>query len=230
MLVIKRDAGADQQDYPAHVEPDHEYQQNREPGIDRGIAGGAADKSGKQNTRGLPQHSAHDRAVQGRTEVYPGIRHQHVDEGKDRDHQHKRQQLAGKAQQIVHKGQVVEVLDDVIAAERGGYANRGKHQHRPDHDHAEVIAEALHQRAAAAQTPGVVKSGFDLLYQRDCRIEQQQQTNGAKYADLHILDEFDDAGAEFGTFFAYGCEYLRQRRLELIVHTESLQHRDTDRE
>ena len=72
--------------------------------------------------------------------------------------------------------------------------------------------------------PGIVQRLLDFRQQRNDRVEKKNQAERAKHPDVDIIDELDNFFGYFHALFAQGCKQVQQQGLNLVMHTESLQH------
>ena len=230
MLQVERHRGAEQQDQPAEIQPEHEQDQDREAGVDRGVAGRGGGEQGEGPAGRLPQDAAHHAADQRRPEPHPGVGHEGVDEGEGADHQHVRQQVPDLQREPADRLHPHRLAHHARARRGGGDAHGREHQQRADQQRREVAAEALADAARAAHVPDVVERLLDLLHQRDRGVEQQREADRAEHADVDVLDELDDALGDLDALLAQRLEEREQHGADLVVDAEGLQHREAERE
>ena len=105
-----------------------------------------------------------------------------------------------------------------------------ENQYRADKNDAQIITESLCQRTQPVDLPHKVKRGFNFLDQGyDC-IYQQGKTERAEHAHFYILHKPDDVLRDLGALRTQRRQQIEQQRLDLVVHSESLEHRKTDRQ
>ena len=154
----------------------------------------------------------------------------HVHEGERSDHQHERHHPAGGKRQHAHRLEHEDRSGHLRIERHGGDAERAEHEDRPDEQHAEVTADAIAEAAQVSDVPDRVERFLDLLHQGDHGIDQQREADRAQDADVHVRNEADEAGGDFLSLLPEGREQVLQDRLDLVVDTEGLQHRERERQ
>ena len=230
MLKIERHVGADQQHEPADVEPDQEQHQDGEARVDRGVARRGDHERGEYPARRLPEHAADDAGDQRRHDAHARVGNEHVEEGEGADHERVGRDLAAGEDEVSERLDGEHRLRDLRAQRGSGYAQRREHQQRADQQRAQIAAEALAEAAQLRHVPDRVERLLDLLHQRDDRVDQQGEPDRAEHADVHVLDESDQAAADLLALLAERGEQIVEQRLDLVVHAERLQHRKAQRE
>ena len=230
VLHVEAHAGAHQHDDPAHVQPDHEDDEDGQTGIDGGVLGGAGHEAGKGPAGTLPADAGHQRTGEGRQQAHPRVGHEQVQEQEQPDDQHVGQQPAGQHRQVPEGLDADDHLHQMGRGQRGVEAQRRHHQDGAQQHDAQVVADALRERAHRLHVPDGVDGAFDLEDGGHGREQQHPQTHRPQHAHVHVVDEAHDVGGDLGALGAQRLHEALQRRLDLAVHAKGLGHREGERQ
>ena len=105
----------------------------------------------------------------------------------------------------------------------GEQAQQGHEQHGPEHDDAEVIAEAARQAAWALHAPDPVQRFFNLLHGTCDGPDQQGEPEAPEHATLRPFDEAHHLRGQTGGLLAEWTEEFIEQGFEVAMETQPLQ-------
>ena len=181
------DLGAEEQNQPGKIKPDHEHGHEAEAAVNFAVGDDAGNVEKTEEVVQMPQRPAHDAADERRAETDPGVRHEQINQRERQPQNHERQELENQVADERHLG---DEISGGLQMRAAGQPQRRDNGERTQRDGRPIKHDAKQPVASARHAPDVVERVLDVREHLNGHIDQQQHADHAERAAAGVLDEF----------------------------------------